>query len=226
MKIAVPPLSPGAIHLWEVDLDHFIFNDVLSEDERARAAKFRFDYDRKRFTSGRTALRLLLGGYLKTNPEKIQFAYGAAGKPAVPGSAVAFNVAHSGPHALIGVTLDRQLGVDVEQIREIDDMPSVAQHSFSPDEFSRWQSLPADQKVRAFYRCWSRKEAYLKAIGEGIARRLQKFDVAFETGAPPAILRGAEGNWTLIDASREPYAAAIACDAPNPRLESFSLASI
>jgi 4'-phosphopantetheinyl transferase len=226
MKIAVPALSPGAIHLWEVNLDHFIFNDVLSEDERARAAKFRFDHDRKRFTSGRTALRLLLGGYLKTNPEKIQFAYGSAGKPAVVGSAVTFNLAHSGPYALIGVMLDRQLGVDVEQIREIDDISSVAQYSFSPDEFSRWQSLPANQKVIAFYRCWSRKEAYLKAIGEGIAQRLQKFDVAFETDTPPGILRGAEGSWTLIDASCEAYAAAIACDAPDPRLESFTLASI
>lgn len=226
MKIAVPPLSPGTIHLWELDLDHFIFNDVLSEDERARAAKFRFDHDRKRFTSGRTALRLLLGGYLKTNPEKIEFVYGPAGKPSVGNSAVSFNLAHSGPHALIGFTLDHQLGIDVEQIREIDDMVTVAQYSFSPGEFRRWRALPADQKVRAFYRCWTRKEAYLKAIGEGIAQRLKKFDVAFEAGAPPAILRGAEGTWTVIDTSREPCAAAVACDAPRPQLESYSLASI
>src|ERR1044072_7974298 len=104
MKIAVPDLSPGAIHLWELDLDHFFFNDVLSEDERARAAKFRFDHDRKRFTSGRTALRLLIAGYLKTHPEKIQFTYGPAGKPAIAQSPLSFNLAHSGPHALLGFT--------------------------------------------------------------------------------------------------------------------------
>src|SRR6476646_1610692 len=99
MNIAVPDLAPGAVHLWELALDHFIFNDVLSEDERARAAKFRFDHDRKRFTSGRTALRLLAAGYLKTNPEKIQFTYGPAGKPTVMNSPVSFNLAHSGPNA-------------------------------------------------------------------------------------------------------------------------------
>jgi 4'-phosphopantetheinyl transferase len=226
MKIAVPSLSPGTIHLWELDLDHFIVTDVLSEDERARAAKFRFDHDRKRFTSGRTALRLLLAAYLKANPEKIEFAYGPSGKPSITNSAVSFNLAHSGAHALIGFALSQQLGVDIEEIREFEDMPSVAQISFSPGEFRRWQALPADQKTRAFYRCWTRKEAYLKAIGEGIAQHLQKFEVAFEAGEPPAILSGAEGNWTVIDTSREPCAAAIACDGPTPRLESFSLASI
>jgi 4'-phosphopantetheinyl transferase len=226
MNIAVPPLVPGAIHLWEVDLDHFVFNDVLSEDERARAAKFRFDHDRKRFTSGRTALRLLLAGYLKTNPEKILFSYGPAGKPFVSASPLSFNLAHSGPHALVGFALEHQIGIDVEQIRQIDDMPLVAQYSFAPGEFRRWQALPADQKTRAFYRCWTRKEAYLKAIGEGIAQRLQKFEVAFEPGAPPAILKGAEGDWTVIDTSRESYAGAVACNVPNGILESFSLASI
>lgn len=226
MKIAVPNLTPGAIHLWELDLDHFFFNDVLSEDERARAAKFRFDHDRKRFTSGRTALRLLVAGYLKTNPEKIQFAYGPSGKPFVANSPLSFNLAHSGANALLGFTLEKQLGVDIEQIHEIDDMPGVAQFSFSPGEFHRWQALPADQKTRAFYRCWTRKEAYLKAIGEGIAQRLQKFEVAFEAGGPPAILAGAEGEWTLIDTSREPCAAAIAYEGVSPTLETFSLASI
>jgi 4'-phosphopantetheinyl transferase len=226
MKIAVPPLSPGAIHLWEIDLDHFIFNDVLSEDERARAAKFRFDHDRKRFKSGRTALRLLLAGYLKANPEKIEFSYGPAGKPAVNGATVSFNLAHSGPQALLAIAFGQQIGVDVELIRELPDLASLAQYSFSPGEFQRWQSLPEDQKVRAFYRCWTRKEAYLKAIGEGIAHRLQKFEVAFEPSAAPAILRGAEGNWTVIDTSREPYAGAIACDGPAPKLETYSLASV
>ncbi|HUS35908.1 MAG TPA: 4'-phosphopantetheinyl transferase superfamily protein [Verrucomicrobiae bacterium] len=226
MKIAVPPLSPGTIHLWDLDLDHFIFNDVLSEDERARAAKFRFDHDRKRFTSGRTALRLLLASYLKANPEKIEFVYGPSGKPATPNSPVSFNLAHSGPHALLGFTLGQQLGVDVEEIREIDDMPAVAQISFSPGEFRRWQALPPDQKTRAFYRCWTRKEAYLKGTGEGISQRLHTFEVAFEAGEPPAILSGAVGTWTVIDTSREPCAAAIAYEGAGPRLESFSLASI
>jgi 4'-phosphopantetheinyl transferase len=226
MNIAATPLSPGVIHLWELDLDHFIFNDVLSEDERARAARFRFDHDRKRFTSGRTALRLLLAGYLKTNPEKIQFAYGPAGKPSVAESALAFNLAHSGASAVLGFALNCQVGVDVELIRPIDDMQAVAQFSFSRGEYQRWQALPADQKTRAFYRCWTRKEAYLKALGEGIAHRLHAFEVAFEQGAPPAILSGAEGVWTLIDTSRENYAAAVACDAPNPALETYSLASI
>ena len=226
MNIAVPALSAGVIHVWELDLDHFIFTDVLSEDERARAAKFRFDHDRKRFTSGRTALRVLVGGYLKTNPEKVAFVYGHAGKPSVANSELSFNLAHSARHAVIAFTLGRQLGTDVEEIRAMDDMENVAEFSFSEDEFRRWRALPGDQKVKAFYRCWTRKEAYLKAIGEGIAQRLKKFDVAFEAGAAPGILRGAEGEWTILDVSREPCAAAIACEGAGVKLESFSLASI
>ena len=226
MNIAVPHLSPGAIHLWELDLDHFVFSDILSEDERARAARFRFDHDRKRFAAGRTAMRLLLAGYLKAKPEQIHFTYGPAGKPAIAGSKVAFNLTHSGASALLAFALDCQVGADVELIRLIDDFPALAQYSFAPGEYQRWQALPADQKARAFYRCWTRKEAYLKAIGEGIAHRLQKFEVAFEPGVAPAILKGAEGSWTLFDTSRDNWAGAVACDLPKPTLESFSLASI
>jgi 4'-phosphopantetheinyl transferase len=226
MNIAIPTLLPGAIHLWELDLDHITFSDVLSDDERARAAKFRFDHDRNRYSCGRMALRQILGAYLKIAPEKIQFAYGPAGKPFIANTNLAFNLAHTGAKALLALTLDHQIGVDIEEVRAIDDMPTVAQYSFSPGEFRRWQALPADQKTRAFYRCWTRKEAYLKAIGEGIAQRLQKFEVAFEPGAAPAILSGAEGHWTLIDTTREPFAAAIACNTSNPILQTFSLASV
>jgi 4'-phosphopantetheinyl transferase len=109
------------------------------------------------------------------------------------------------------------LGVDVEVIRDIKDMRTVAQHSFSEDEFARWSDLDESERLAAFYRCWTRKEAVLKATGEGIAHRLKAFDVAFEANTTPAILRGFEAGWTLLDTSDEPKFAAAVASATNPR---------
>jgi 4'-phosphopantetheinyl transferase len=221
----VPKLIPGTIHLWEINLDAFRFEDVLSPDERARAARFRFEIHRNRFVAGRLALRRLLGAYLGASPCDVVFNYSPAGKPSVPGSTINFNLAHSEAHAHLVVGFERKLGVDVEAIRAIDDMTSVAQHSFSKDEFGRWSGLPEKERVAAFYRCWTRKEAVLKATGEGIAHRLKSFDVAFEPGSAAAILRGPESNWTLLDTSREPdIAGAIASEFGPLRLERYQYA--
>lgn len=223
--IAVPNLLPGTAHLWEFNLDDFVFADLLSDDERERAARFHFDRDRNRFQAGRIALRLLLGAYLRVPPGEIRFSYGPAGKPAIAGAGISFNLAHSGPYAMLGVSGENNLGVDIELIREITDMPTVAQYSFARGEFSRWRALPRDQQIAAFYRCWTRKEAYLKAIGEGIALRLQKFEVAFEPGSPARFLNGVGEGWKLLDFSKEPvYAAALACDGTLAAVECHRLA--
>jgi len=209
--ITAPELAPGAVHLWRFNLDAPVTAPMLSQDEQARAAKYHFERDRNRYVAGRTMLRRLLSKYVNEDPERIAFSYGEAGKPLLPD--LAFNLAHSGSHALLAVNRGAQIGVDVEVVRAMSDMPAVAEYSFSPGEFRRWRSLPEEEKVDAFYRCWTRKEAYLKAIGEGIAKRLKKFEVTFETGERPRIITGAEGAWTFFDVSLEPsYVAAIACE--------------
>ncbi len=193
----------------DLDLDSFGAPAFLSMAETERANRFRFERDRHRYIAGRTALRLLLGSYLSQPPQSLSFTYGPAGKPSLPG--IGFNLAHSGPSALIAFTPNQRVGVDIEESKPLDDIIDTARMAFSPAEFARWKSLRAEPDL--FYRIWTRKEAYLKAIGEGIAQRLQQFEVAFEPGEAPRILKGAEGRWTLADVSREPgYIAALAVE--------------
>jgi len=215
---------PGTVQLWEVDLDAFGGPDLLSEDERARAARFRFDRDRKRFSAGRTALRIVLANTVKKAPGELTFQYGPAGKPSFAG--VSFNLAHSGARALIAVSDGGAVGVDLEEIHPLDDMVDTARAAFAPGEFDRWRNARAGDRLDLFYRIWTRKEAYLKAIGEGIAQRLQQFEVAFEPGETPRILHGAEGVWTLADVSKTPdYIAALAIEGSGANIERHTLAT-
>lgn len=213
-------LSPGVIHLWSIDLDAEGRPEMLSRDEQARAERFHFDIHRKRYITGRSALRSLLARYI-AGP--ISFTYTPAGKPTLPGAGISFNLAHSGQFAIAGVTRETALGVDIEVPRAFPDLDQLAEFSFSAGEAARWRNLAENQKLAGFYRCWTRKEAYLKATGEGIATRLKTFEVAFEDGEPPRILKGAEGAWTLLDISEEPvHFAAIAYAGLSPKLERFS----
>lgn len=213
-------LSPGVIHLWSIDLDAESRFEALSRDEQERAERFRFSEDRNRYIAGRSALRHLLARY---SARPISFTYTAAGKPTLPGSRISFNLAHSGGRAIAGVTLDTALGVDIEVPRALLDLDQLADFSFSDGEAARWRTLQPDEKLAGFYRCWTRKEAYLKATGDGITTRLKTFEVAFEKDRPPGLLQGAEGVWTLLDISNEPdYFGAIAYGGHNPRLEQFS----
>ena len=215
---------PGTVHLWEVDLDSFDAPAILSEEERARAARFRFERDRKRFVAGRTALRIVLANAVNKSPDALVFQYGPAGKPTLPG--VSFNLTHSGARALIAVTGSAAVGIDLEEMRPIEDMMDTARAAFAPGEFNRWRSSAPANQLDLFYRIWTRKEAYLKAIGEGIAQRLHQFEVAFEPGERPRILHGAEGTWTIADVSKTPdYIAALAMEGPLTKIERHILAA-
>jgi 4'-phosphopantetheinyl transferase len=212
--------APGVVHLYEVNLDTFQFTDVLSEDERARAARFRFDHDRLRYTAGRCAMRCVLASYLNKNPRALIFSYNPAGKPELPG--IQFNLAHSGPHALLAIASEARVGVDIEQVRLFPHMDDVAKSVFTPRELQRWRALPDDQRPDRFYRLWTRKEAYLKAIGEGIAHRLQQTEVTFDN--PPEIFVGVEGPWTLRDVSKsERLIAAVAYEGRDLSIDTYFL---
>jgi 4'-phosphopantetheinyl transferase len=154
------------------------FNQTLSEDERERAARFRFEIHRRRFIVARGLLRQALSAYLGTAPRDIRFSYGAKGKPALLGNPFQFNVSHSEEMAVYAFALRMPLGVDVEHVRPMDDLKAIAQRFFSPGEWAVIEAMRPDQQVDAFFRCWTRKEAYIKATGDGLSYPLDKFDVS------------------------------------------------
>ena len=161
------------------------WSELLSSDERERAARFHFERDRQQYCATRAVLRILLGAYLQTSPHELEFQYSDKGKPALAlrqeGSGLAFNASHSGDFALLGFTRCSHIGVDIEKIRDDFDTASIARLFFSAREQDELSRLPADQQHHAFFRCWTRKEAFIKALGEGLSHPLNQFDVSLGT---------------------------------------------
>jgi 4'-phosphopantetheinyl transferase len=179
---------------------------VLSDDERKRAARFRFNRDRRRFLAGRSALRSLIASYLGVAPVEVAFGYGPQGKPFVSGSTLSFNVSHSGGCVLYAVASYLEIGVDVELLDHARYDDGVAERFFSRQEAATLQALGQAARPYAFLRCWTRKEAFIKARGQGLSLPLRDFDVAFAPGTRPRILRTAwsakePAEWTLCDIS-------------------------
>jgi 4'-phosphopantetheinyl transferase len=193
---------PGQVHVWRAPLDLEteqlqLLRGLLSADERLRAAAFRFRSDRDRFAAGRGWLRWLLGRYLGRTPAGVRLRNDAGGKPALAGEAddgLRFNVSHSAGLALVAMTWAREVGVDVERIG--DDFPGldVARRFFSRGEVAVLEALPPAFRIRAFYDCWTRKEAYLKARGVGLALALDRFEVSFGPGQAPALRVAGSGG--------------------------------
>ena len=186
------------VDLWRVALDRptgpiDALSATLDADERRRAARFAIERDRRRFVVARGALRTVLGRYLETSPAAVRLGYGQYGKPqldrgdATP--ALTFNVSHAGDRALIAVTGGRAVGVDLEEIRPDFATMDVARRFFAPAEVAALWSLPPDQQVVGFFNCWTRKEAYVKARGEGLSAPLDRFVVSVAPGEPAALLR-------------------------------------
>jgi 4'-phosphopantetheinyl transferase len=190
-------LPEDEAQLWRIDLeavggDESLWQRTLSSDELDRASRFHFPRDRQRFASSRSLLRILLAGYLATDPAKVNFSYSKNGKPSLgpahEGSNVKFNISHSGGITLLAFTRGREIGVDVEQVRSDFDVQAIARRFFSPKEQRQLADLPAEKSVDAFFRCWTRKEAYIKAIGDGLSLPLNQFDVSLESGEANALL--------------------------------------
>lgn len=227
----LPPPEPGAVDVWRVPLDPAppvveVLRDLLSPDERERADRFHFDRHRRRFTVGRAALRRLLGGYLGEEPKAIELAYGERDKPYLPGQdherPLQFNLSNSSELALIAVTVGPEVGVDLEALRPMEDALAVSERFFSPSErraLAACATGGADERDAAFFRCWTRKEAYVKAVGDGIALGLDRFDVSLEPreGARFLALEGDPERaraWTLVHIEPAPgYVGALALPA-------------
>jgi 4'-phosphopantetheinyl transferase len=233
-----PPAAPdrpatGEVHLWTILLDPpparvAAARRRLADDERARADRFRFDRHRRRFTVGRAALRELLAGYLGFAPEAVRFAYGEKGKPSLDrpteGSrgALHFNLSNSHELALAAVAVGVEVGVDVEWLRPMPDGLRIAERYFSAAERAALAALPEDERDAAFFNGWTRKEAYLKAIGDGLTVPLDRFDVTLAPGAPTRILAlagdaAAAARWSLLPLRPAAgYVGALALPAPGP----------
>jgi 4'-phosphopantetheinyl transferase len=204
-------LPEDEVHLWRADLeairgDEARWQEVLSSDELTRASRFHFAQDRQRFVAARTLLRTILASYLATGPRGLNFRYSKKEKPSLgpehAGFGLTFNLSHSGGIALFAFTRRREIGVDVEQVRRDSDLESIARRFFSAHEQSQLVDLHAQERVDAFFRCWTRKEAYIKATGDGLSLPLSQFDVSLAAGEKDALLStrpdAAEaGRWLL-----------------------------
>jgi 4'-phosphopantetheinyl transferase len=190
-----PPLERDEVHVWRAVLDVGprrleALRDTLDPDERRRAARFVFARDRDRFVAGRGTLRELLARYLGRAPGELAFSYGPHGKPAVAGAArdLRFNLSHAGGLALYAVAEGRELGIDVETMRPDFATERIAERFFSPAERAALRRVAAEQRCEAFFACWTRKEAYMKALGRGFSLPLDAFDVSLAPGEPAALL--------------------------------------
>jgi 4'-phosphopantetheinyl transferase len=213
------PADPGEaarrcgedVHLWLLSLDEppwppGLLLDSLSADERERAQHFRFAADRRRFEMGRGLLRQLLGVYAGSEPAALSFLYAARGKPSLasrPGcEPIYFNLSHSGGWALLALSRAHVVGVDLEFLRDINEMHAIAGQNFASSEVRALLGLPGALRMDAFFACWTRKEALVKAIGDGLAMPLERFEVSVDPRLP-AQLRAIDGSaaaaeqWTL-----------------------------
>ena len=183
-------LNNGEIHLWSAWFsaqDATFYRALLSEDEIRRADRFLVDKVRQHFIVGRGVLRTIIGRYVNVAPEKLSFNFGERGKPAINHPTLRFNLSHAADLLMLAILNDAEIGVDVEYIRPMREMQSVAHDNFSTQEFSAWDRLPEAQKQHAFYTIWTRKEAYIKATGDGFRLPLKSFTVSHDT--PPRFLQ-------------------------------------
>ena len=204
------PLNDSAVEVWVVDLRASgveIENafQLLSDDERRRAEQFRFPVHRDRFVMGRAGLRRILAGYLHVEPTALAFTYNEFGKPSLvaPQTDIRFNASRSHDKALIACSRGREIGVDIEKIREDLEVDDLARRFFSVEENDRLRAVPPDLRQVAFLRCWTCKEAFLKAVGMGLSLDPVKVDVSVALANPGAALAADReefivNGWSLI----------------------------
>lgn len=250
MNIAAPDfevesllaLPNDEVHLWRLDLAATASNEerwarMLSNEENHRASRFHFTVDRQRFVTSRAVLRMLLAAYLGFEPDDISFSYSEKEKPllapvitpAPAASGVTFNISHSGEVALLAFTRRRRIGVDVELIRAGIELDGIARRFFSEREQKELSAKNEEDKATAFFRCWTRKESYIKAVGDGLSLPLVQFDVTLEsTDKDKNLLRATRpdaseaGRWLLREVhAGDGYAAALCVEGHDWRLHDW-----
>jgi 4'-phosphopantetheinyl transferase len=217
-------LHENEVHVWLAPLDRSTvevceLEQLLSDDERLRAGGYYFGRDRRRFVVGRGLLRVILSGYVHASPERLTFRCGPKGKPALSGpwqGGLEFNLSHSNGNALYAVTRDRKVGIDLEYIRSLPDAEDIALRCFSARENGLIATAPPSERLRAFFECWTRKEAFIKATGEGLSTPLEEFDASLAPGEEERLLTpsgapSGEPPWRLRALAPDPaYVGALA----------------
>lgn len=196
-----PVLEPGWAHIFRLTLDPpdtrlAALHAVLDETEQQRAARYHFDIDRRRFTAARGQLREILSAYLNQAPQALTFCYNPQGKPSLAGARLCFNLSHTQGIGLLAVIDGQEVGIDVEGVNRRVDSPGIVRRFFAPAEVDALFALPEAQRQRAFFDCWTRKEAYIKARGLGLSIPLESFEVGLEPGKPPT-LRATDPGWSI-----------------------------
>ncbi|MDB6125656.1 MAG: phosphopantetheine-protein transferase [Pedosphaera sp.] len=241
MNWPTPPtewfLAEREVHVWSATLDRTTdelthFSSLLSDDERTRANRFHFERDQNRFTVGRGLLRTVLSRYVQKPAHELKFTYSDRGKPTLGGLPVNetlhFNLSHSRDFALLAVTRVCPIGVDVEWIRPLSDAEAIAERFFSARESTALKALPVGQKPIGFFNLWTRKEAWLKATGEGISNSLNQVEVSLLPEEPAQLLSlfgdtRIAADWTLLDLKPAPNVkGALAAHAPNLQVKTWS----
>lgn len=222
---SVGPMKTNEVHVWLASLEagsrqcHSLRN-VLSEEEKERAGRYRSEKDRTGFIVTRGILKTLVAGYLNMSAGKVSFVYGLYGKPAldeeVSSIPLRFNASHSRGLALFAFTLDHEIGVDIEYVRPDIDVEHIAKRFFSVEEKAALDKLPPGTKEECFFACWACKEAFLKAVGKGLSFGLDRVEVSINPGSHASLLRIRGGKeeaalWSLYDLpAATGYAAALA----------------
>jgi 4'-phosphopantetheinyl transferase len=220
-------LADDAVDIWAFptiasDVVIARLETVLNRDELQRAACFRFPHLRRSFVLARGTLRCLLGRYLQSDPGAVRFVYCTNGKPEVVSTTgLRFNMTHSGRLAMIAMTAECDIGVDLEVIRQLSEFQCLADRFFCPEESSAIRSCPEGEREAAFFCCWTRKEAYLKATGRGLSAPLNQFCVSAHSDGPSRFINtegDTEQDWIIESLRLRPgYAAAIAYRSSTPR---------
>ncbi len=213
-------LARDEVHIWSAFLDRTIspYHSLLVAGERKRAGRFHFEKERNRFIVRRGILRILLGCYLGVEPERVLFSYGKNDKPALADDfnrkKIHFNLSHSEGLAIYAFIRNREIGIDIERIRDMPEMDQIAMSFFSPGENEVFRILPESGKRQAFFNCWTRKEAFIKATGDGLSYPLDKFDVSLARDEPARLVSiegdsEAAARWSICDLNvNEGYQAA------------------
>jgi 4'-phosphopantetheinyl transferase len=220
-----PEVTHDDVHVWRFSIEPdpgplLELERSLSADEMERAGRYHFEWARVHFIAARGCMRDILARYLQVGANCLRFRYGSYGKPELAedfaGSEIQFSLSHSGQLGLLAVGRGRSLGVDIERIRmEVDD-DRIARRFFSPAEVDALLSLPESIRKQAFFNCWTRKEAYIKAWGEGLSMPLDRFDVNMAPGEMARLIGtrpdpDEAARWSLLHLDPAPgYAAALA----------------
>ncbi len=213
------------VHIWRINLNSDelqlqFFRETLSSDEIARAERFYFPEHRQRFMAGRGTLRTILGQYLDIAPKQVEFEYQPRGKPLLAAKfadqGLLFNLSHSQDLALLGISYQNQIGVDLEYIRTMSDLEGLAKRFFSAREYEYLRLLSPAQQQQIFFRYWTCKEAYLKATGDGLVQ-LEEIEIDLTPNQPSKLL--VSGDWSLSELTpADNFAAAVVVAGSNIHL--------